>query len=126
MFYSLPAFGEIIKPNNGIEPIQVVKIQLRGLMKNDEPTKDSGIEQTWEFAHPSNQRFTGPLSRFKEMIKGNSYNMLLNHISHEIIEIYSDEKRAVYEVIILDSNIFYSGILGPALRNRSSPRSYCS
>ena len=27
MFYSLPAFGEIIKPNNGIEPIQVVKIQ---------------------------------------------------------------------------------------------------
>ena len=56
MFYSLPSFGEIIKPNNGIEPIQVVKIQLRGLMNNDEPTKDSGIEQTWEFAHPNNQR----------------------------------------------------------------------
>ena len=29
MFYSLPAFGEIIKPNNGIEPIQVVKIEIR-------------------------------------------------------------------------------------------------
>ena len=25
------AFAEIIKPNNGIEPLQVVKIQLRGL-----------------------------------------------------------------------------------------------
>ena len=49
-------------------------------MKNDTPYMDQGIEQTWEFAHPSNQRFTGPLSRFKEMIKGESYNMLLNHI----------------------------------------------
>ena len=70
MFYSLPAFGEIIKPNNGIEPIQVVKIQLRGLMNNDKPTKDSGIEQTWEFAHPNNQRYTGPLDKFKSMLKG--------------------------------------------------------
>ena len=99
--------SEIIKPSVSINAAQVIKIQLEGLKKNDIPNKDQGIEQTWEFAHPSNQRFTGPLSRFKEMIKGNSYSMLLNHISHEIIEIYSDEKRAVYEVIILDSNKKY-------------------
>ena len=68
MFYGLPAFGELIKPNNGIEPIQVVKIQLRGLMNNDKPNKDSGIEQTWEFAHPNNQRYTGPLDKFKSML----------------------------------------------------------
>ena len=73
IFYSLPAFGELIKPNNGIEPIQVVKIQLRGLMNNDKPNKDSGIEQTWEFAHPNNQRYTGPLDKFKSMLKGESY-----------------------------------------------------
>ena len=29
IFYCLPAFGELIKPNNGIEPILVVKIQLK-------------------------------------------------------------------------------------------------
>ena len=96
--------ADIIKPNNGIEPYQVVKIQLRSLKNNDEPFKNAGIEQTWEFAHPSNQRFTGPLSRFKEMIKGESYNMLLNHISHKIKEIYTDDKSAVYEVTILDNN----------------------
>ena len=101
------ASSEIIKPNVDIKPSQVIEIQLQGLKKNDIPNKDQGIEQTWEFAHPSNQRFTGPLSRFKEMIKGDSYNMLLNHISHKIIEIYSDEKKAVYEVIILDSNKKY-------------------
>ena len=101
------ASSEIIKPSMKIKPVQVIEIQLEGLKKNDFPNKDQGIEQTWEFAHPSNQRFTGPLNRFKEMIKGNSYNMLLNHISHEIIEIYSDDKKAVYEVTILDLNKTY-------------------
>ena len=102
-----PALSEIIKPSTKIKPAQVIKIQLKGLMKNDTPYMDQGIEQTWEFAHPSNQRFTGPLSRFKEMIKGESYNMLLNHISHEVMEIYSDESRALYEVTVLDSNKKY-------------------
>ena len=101
------ASSEIIKPSININPDQVIKIQLKGLMKNDTPYMDQGIEQTWEFAHPSNQRFTGPLSRFKEMIKGDSYNMLLNHISHNVTEIYSDNKKAVYEVTVLDSNKKY-------------------
>ena len=99
--------SEMVKPNINIKPDQVIKIQLQGLMKNDVPYRDKGIEQTWEFAHPSNQRFTGPLSRFKEMIKGDSYNMLLNHISHEVMEIYSDDKKAVYEVTVLDTNKKY-------------------
>ena len=99
--------SEIIRPSINIKPAQVIKIQLEGLKKNDIPNKDQGIEQTWEFAHPSNQKFTGPLSRFKEMIKGDSYNMLLDHISHKIIEIYSDEKKAVYEVTVLDTNKKY-------------------
>ena len=102
-----PALSEIIKPSTKIKPAQVIKIQLKGLMKNDTPYIDQGIEQTWEFAHPSNQRFTGPLNRFKEMIKGESYNMLLNHISHEVMEIYRDESRALYEVTVLDSNKKY-------------------
>ena len=99
--------SEMVKPNINIKPDQVIKIQLQGLMKNDVPYRDKGIEQTWKFAHPSNQRFTGPLSRFKEMIKGDSYNMLLNHISHEVMEIYSDDKKAVYEVTVLDTNKKY-------------------
>ncbi len=102
-----PALSKIIKPSIKIKPAQVIKIQLKGLMKNDTPYIDQGIEQTWEFAHPSNQRFTGPLNRFKEMIKGESYNMLLNHISHEVMEIYRDESRALYEVTVLDSNKKY-------------------
>ena len=111
IIFFLLSFGsvssEMVKPNINIKPDQVIKIQLQGLMKNDSPYRDKGIEQTWEFAHPSTQRFTGPLSRFKEMIKGDSYNMLLNHISREVMEIYSDDKKAVYEVTVLDTNKKY-------------------
>ena len=66
-------FSEVLKPNQTIVPKKVVKIQLDGLKKNDAGYKDQGIEQTWEFAHPNNKIFTGPLERFKQMIKGESY-----------------------------------------------------
>ena len=51
-------------PNNKILPAEVIKIQLNGLMNNDKKFKDSGIEQTWNFAHPNNKKNTGPLPNF--------------------------------------------------------------
>ena len=87
LFFTSPSFAELVKPNNGIEPYQVVKIQLRSLKQNDNPKKDSGIEQTWEFAHPNNQKNTGHLYRFKTMIKGKSYVMLINHLDHKVVEL---------------------------------------
>tara|TARA_A100001037_G_scaffold100323_1_gene91410 strand:- start:964 stop:1425 length:462 start_codon:yes stop_codon:yes gene_type:complete len=99
--------AEIVKPNNGIEPYQVVKIQLRGLMKNDNPKMDTGIEQTWEFAHPQNQKYTGPLENFKKMLKGDSYSMLINHLDHEVVEVYNNDKLATFEVTVLDKDKKY-------------------
>ena len=93
--------ADFVKPNSNIKPDEVIKIQLKSLMKNDVPSKDNGIKQTWEFAHPNNQRFTGPLDNFTKMIKSESYKMLIGHIGHEISEIDNDNKRALYEVIIL-------------------------
>ena len=93
--------ADFVKPNSKIKPDEVIKIQLKSLMKNDVPSKDNGIKQTWEFAHPNNQRFTGPLDNFTKMIKGESYKMLIGHIGHEISELDNDNKRALYEVIIL-------------------------
>ena len=94
-------------PNNLILPVEVIRIQLAGLMNNDKDFKDSGIEQTWNFAHPNNKKNTGPLPNFKMMIKGNSYQMLLNHLSHKITELGSSDKWAQFEVIILDKNKIY-------------------
>ena len=99
--------AEILKPNSDIKPSEVVKIQLSGLKKNDLNYKDSGIEQTWNFAHPNNKKVTGPLPNFKRMIKGDSYQMMLNHLSHTITELGSSDKWAQFEVIILDKNKIY-------------------
>jgi len=99
--------AEIVKPNSDIKPVQVVKIQLKGLMKNDSPYKDQGIEQTWEFAHPNNKIFTGPINRFKEMIKGESYKMLIDHTNHEIKEIYLNDELAIFEVTVMDNDKKY-------------------
>jgi hypothetical protein len=101
------SYAELVKPNNGIEPFLVVQIQLRSLKQNDNPKKDNGIEQTWEFAHPSNQKNTGPLDRFKTMIKGKSYEMLLNHLDHKVVEIKSTDLKALFEVTVLDKDKAY-------------------
>ena len=101
------AKADLIKPNNSIKPHEVVRIQLKSLKQNDNPKKDNGIEQTWEFAHPNNQKNTGPLNRFKTMIKGKSYGMLLNHLDHKVIEIKSTDLTALFEVTVLDKDKAY-------------------
>ena len=99
--------ADLKSPNNLILPAEVVKIQLIGLMDNDKDFKDSGIEQTWNFADPNNKKNTGPLPNFKMMIKGNSYQMLIDHLNHTITELGSSDKWAQFEVIILDKNKIY-------------------
>ena len=101
------SLADILKPNTNIDPKKVVEIQLSALMKNDIPHKDHGIIQTWEFAHPNNQKATGPIERFKNMIKTDSYSMLLNHSDHEIAEVYLSKDIATFEVTVLDSKKKY-------------------
>ena len=101
------AKADLIKPSNKIEPYQVVKIQLKGLKNNDIPMKDIGIRQTWEFAHPNNQKNTGPFERFKIMIKSDSYIMLLNHLDHKVVQITSSDLITLFEVTVLDKNKTY-------------------
>ena len=99
--------ADLLIPDNSILPSKVIKIQLDALMNNDKEFEDSGIEQTWNFAHPNNKINTGPLPNFKMMIKGNSYQMLLNHLSHTITELGSSDNWAQFEVVILDKDKIY-------------------
>ena len=99
--------AELVKPNSEIKPSEVVKIQLLGLQKNNDEFEDSGIQQTWNFAHPNNKKATGPLDRFKRMIKGNNYQMMINHLSHSITRVRGGDSWAQFEVIILDKEKIY-------------------
>ena len=93
--------AELIKPSIEIEPAKVVNIQLSGLMKNDNPSKNHGIKQTWEFAHPANKQYTGPLPKFINLLQSESYKMLLNHLDNEITEVFKSINRYGFEVTIL-------------------------
>ena len=107
IIFTTNSFSDVIKPSKKIEPDQVVKIQLKGLMNNNDPNSDVGIEQTWEFAHPKNKKYTGPLEKFKKMLKGDSYYMLLGHKEHQIEQVYLNENVATFLVTILDSDKNY-------------------
>ena len=67
--------ADLIKPNSNLKAFDVLMIQLNSLKNNNKPYKDSGIEQTWEFAHPNNKLMTGPLDKFKKMIYSESYKI---------------------------------------------------
>ena len=99
--------AEILQPNSKIKPSEVVKIQLLSLQKNNDGFEDSGIEQTWNFAHPNNKKATGPLDKFKTMIKSNNYQMMINHLSHTITQVRNGESWVQFEVIILDKEKIY-------------------
>ena len=77
LFYFLTIVAlkaDLIIPNSSIKPKEVIQIQLTGLMKNDNHFKDSGIEQTWNFAHPENKKNTHINNKFFNIfnLKGRS------------------------------------------------------
>ena len=49
------SYSELLKPQANLLPEEVISIQLAALQNNNHPHKKAGIEQTWEFAHPSNK-----------------------------------------------------------------------
>lgn len=95
------AAGEGRMPGPDLTPREVVEIQLDALRDNDQPSTNSGIEQVWAFAHPDNRAVTGPLPRFKRMLKGPGYGVLINHSRAEVVPLGEGDERAVYRVRVV-------------------------
>ena len=108
ILFSTSLLAELLKPTPEINPEEVVKIQLSSLMNNNEPYLNAGIEQTWEFAHPSNRAFTGPIQRFTQMMYAPSYAVMLDHKKHEIIEVKLENNIAYFfiELTSIDGKMF--------------------
>ena len=108
ILFSTSLLAELLKPTPEINPEEVVKIQLSSLMNNNEPYLNAGIEQTWEFAHPSNRAFTGPIQRFTQMMYAPSYAVMLDHKKHDIIEVKLDKNIAYFfiELTSIDGKMF--------------------
>ena len=96
--------AELVYPNPDIAPAEVIAIQLNGLQHNNIPEVDTGIRQTWAFAHPRNRSMTGPLRRFTDMLRGPTYDMMLNHASHEIVPGQSGDGWRQFDVFMETEN----------------------
>ena len=101
-------YADIIKPAKNLTAYDVIKIQINALKENNKPNKNSGIKQTWMFAHPENKKITGPYERFQKMLLGNQYNILLNHESHKIKLIMNSKNKYIYnvEIISIDKKMY--------------------
>ena len=104
LFITNEISAELIKPNPKLLPQEVVSIVLKALKNNDIPYSNAGIEQTWEFAHPSNRMATGPLNNFISMINSPAYSIMLNHKKHKIIFIKDDSFQSIFQIEMLDQN----------------------
>ena len=91
---------DMVRPNPDIAPAEVIAIQLNGLQNNNDPEIDSGIRQTWAFAHPRNRAATGPFARFAKMLKGRNYGIMLNHISNNIEPKNTGDGWKQYDVLM--------------------------
>ena len=101
--------ADIVKPSENLTAYDVVKIQLTALKNNNKPKKNSGIKQTWIFAHPENKKYTGPYERFEKMLLGVQYSILLNHDSHKIKLVSNTPNKYIYniELISKDKKMYF-------------------
>jgi len=102
IFTSDIAFAELLKPNPALMPIEVISIQLNALKDNNNPYLNAGVVQTWEFAHPSNRKYTGPLENFVKMMSSPSYVIMLDHTNHNIISVSDRDFITYFFVEITD------------------------
>ena len=102
IFLANVSYSELLKPNANLLPEEVISIQLNALQNNDYPYNNFGIEQTWEFAHPSNKKYTGPLSNFINMMYSKSYSIMINHKDYNINLIAKDVNLSFFLVELVD------------------------
>ena len=104
LLFTNTSSADLLKPNSELKPFEVLMIQLNSLKNNNTPYKDAGIEQTWEFAHPTNKASTGPLEKFKQMIYSDSYKILIKHENNKIIALKESSNKFVYKVYVLSED----------------------
>ena len=66
-------------PEPGLGPDAVVGIMLRALQHNDDPVADHGIAVTFAFTSPENRDITGPIDRFRALVKSSAFRPMIGH-----------------------------------------------
>ncbi len=97
------------EPDPSLSPQDVVSIQIEALRNNDIPYEDRGIEVTFNFASPANKRMTGPLERFKVMVRSPIYGPMINHRNAKYENLTVEDDFARIDVILISMKGEYLG-----------------
>ena len=97
------------EPDPSLAPQDVVSIQIEALGNNDAPYKDRGLEVTFNFASPSNKRMTGPLARFKVMVRGPTYGPMIDHRGARFENLVVEDDSARVDVVLKSKDGVYLG-----------------
>ncbi len=96
-------------PDPSLAPQDVVSIQIEALGTNDTPYKDRGLEVTFNFASPANRRMTGPLARFKAMVRGPTYGPMIDHRGARFENLVVEDDSARIDVVLTSKDGVYLG-----------------
>ncbi len=97
------------EPDPSLSPQDVVSIQVEALGTNDTPYKDRGLEVTFNFASPANKLMTGPLERFKVMVRNPTYGSMIDHRSAKFQMLVVEGNSARIDVILTSKEGVYLG-----------------
>ncbi len=99
----------LTEPDPSLSPQDVVSIQIEALRNNDIPYEDRGIAVTFNFASPANKRMTGPLERFKAMVRNPVYGPMIKHRSAQYKDVRVEGDHAQVDVILKSKEGEYLG-----------------
>jgi hypothetical protein len=100
-------------PTQELSPAEVVEIQMEAFRNNDD--EDTGIAIAFRFASPQNKRSTGPLPRFRIMMRNPMYKPMLEAEEVEIAATDVREQAARIEVVTVapdGTRDYYAFFLG--------------
>jgi hypothetical protein len=110
-------------PSSDLLPHEVVMLQLKALQRNDE--RDDGIEVTFNFASPGNKAVTGPLSRYKQLVRNPLYEPIINFRSYRLGEMVIEEGQAQQVLLLTDKYGNRVAYLFTLSRQTQSPYQDC-
>jgi len=93
--------GDAPFPHASLSPADVVRIQVDALARNEELAQDGGIDIAYRFASPANRAVTGPIERFRSVVRAPSYRLMLDHRRAEFGEPVIQGDRAIQRVTIV-------------------------
>ncbi len=107
-------------PHQSLEPIDVVRIVMNSLQRNDDGGENRGIAITYNFASPANKRMTGPLPRFILLVRGPVYGEMVNHKGATYEKIIVKGRNARVDVIIRNATGKFKGFRFSLSRQRGN------